>query len=204
MKKIFFIVSLVLSFFVSGNLSQALAVTTPSFPVCANPQGEILATYNSGTHGVPGDGTTYNGSDTVYKIDQDIILQCLCPDNGEGIQTNWWKVADLSESDINVLVSQGWILVPDGSAWGLSSAAYLAKNISFSCKSSNNNSTNSSSNSNGTSGGGGVGGGQILGASTILQAVLGLATTGSYPFILGVIIIGLIALSMGILLRFKK
>lgn len=164
---------------------KAFAVVPPTFPVCSNPQGTLKTSYDSGTHGVPGNSSNFTGKDSVYTLSGDTLLQCLCADNGQGVQTNWWKVSSLTTDEIAVLISQGWTQVPDGSAWGLDSAPYLAKNINYSCSS------------------GGTGGPEVLGAST--GDVLGLATTGNSLFILSVILAGVAFIGTGILLnRIKK
>ncbi len=117
----------------AATAQPAQAVTVPTFPSCTATQGTIIAYYPNGTHGVPGDPTTYTGSDTVYEVDGVRVLQCLCPDNGEGVQTLWWQYGQLSDEDLSILQNQGWIWIPNGSAWGLNDAPYLTKNSSFSC-----------------------------------------------------------------------
>lgn len=156
----------------------------PSFPACPNPGGEVIADYASGVHGVPGDSTTYTGKDIVYKLNDTQVVQCLCADPGEGIQTLWWKVPELSKEDKKNLIAQGWIRVPNGALWGLDEAEYYAKNSSYSCttggdgghvdgsSSSNGGSSSSSSSSSSNSSG------SILGAST-------LAATGNWSSIAG-------------------
>lgn len=165
---------------------KSLAVNIPSFPSCVNPQGEIKVSYESGTHGIPGDLATYSGKDTVYKLSDETLAQCFCAANGDGIQTNWWKVSSLSDPDIQTLKNQGWNYIPNGSLWGLESVPYLAKNSTFSCK-------------------GGVGGGEVLGASTTAtKGVLGLASTGNALYIVSVISSGLLLLAAGSILSIKK
>src|SRR5215210_7466089 len=83
--------------------TSALAVTTPSFPTCINPQGSVKASYSSGTHGIVGSTQEYTGSDSVYTLSDNTIVQCFCPVNGNGIQTDWWKIANLSDTDIKIL-----------------------------------------------------------------------------------------------------
>jgi len=146
------------------------AVTPPEFPSCVNPQGTVRVSYSSGTHGVPGVTTSYQGSDTVYNISDNALSQCLCTDDGEGIQTNWWKVSSLTANEIESFKSQGWILVPDGSVWGLENVAYLTKNANYSCR-----------------GIGGVGGGDVL----------GLAATGNIKVIYVLLLIGASSLFAG-------
>lgn len=151
-------------------------VNPPDFPSCVNPQGSVVASYSTGTHGVPGVTTAYQGSDTVYKITNEILSQCLCTENSEGIQTNWWKVSSLSSNDIESLKTQGWVFIPDGSAWGLDSSAYLAKNSNYSCR-----------------GIGGIGGGEVL----------GLAATGNIKTIYLLIVLGIISLTLSYFLKRK-
>lgn len=182
----FTVVSIVV--LLSAFVGNAYAVTAPTFPVCANLAGQVRASYDSGTHGVAGNTSTFTGKDTVYTLTDNTLAQCLCTNSGEGIQTNWWKVSSLTEDEKNILISQGWILIPDGSAWGLETGPYFAKNSSYACTSSNAV--------------GGASTGSVLGAST--KAVLGLATTGNIVFILTVILTGFALLGSGISLSFKK
>ena len=165
------------------SVSNARAQTIPSFSSCVNPQGSLKASYSQGTHGVPGDTNTYTGSDSVYTLSGDTLVQCLCTDNGQGIQTNWWRISSLTQDEIAVLISQGWTQVPDGSAWGLDQAPYLIKNSSFACFP-------------------GTGGSEVLGAST--SDVLGLATTGNSLFILSVILAGVTFIGFGGLINKLK
>ncbi len=113
--------------------SAAYAITTPSFPVCTNPQGSLKVSYSTGTHGVVGDPTNYKGSDAVYTLSGETLVQCLCVEDGRGIQTNWWKVSGLTDSNIESLKSQGWFYIPNGSLWGLENAPYVAINSVYSC-----------------------------------------------------------------------
>ncbi len=165
---------------------KSLAVNTPSFQSCINPQGEIKVSYESGTHGIPGDSATYTGRDTVYRLSDETLAQCFCSANGDGIQTNWWKVSSLSDDEVETLRSQGWNYIPNGSLWGLEDAPYLAKNDRYSCA------------------GGGIGGGDVLGASTTAGKALGLATTGNALYIVSVISSGLLLLAAGSILSIKK
>ena len=173
------------------------AVTPPEFPSCVNPQGTVRVSYSSGTHGVPGVTTSYQGSDTVYNISENALAQCLCTIDGEGIQTNWWKVPQLSSDEIENFKTQGWIFVPDGSVWGLDQAAYLAKNSNFTCRltGGGESSSNSSSNSNNGSSVGGV---------SSIGDILGLAATGNIRVIYGLFFTGLLSLMMGYLLKQKR
>ena len=115
---------------------QIFAATPPSFPACANPQGIVTSSYPSGSFGIVGKEGNFQGSDTVYKLSGESLTQCFCSVDGSGVQTNWWKVSSLTSEEINDLIAKGWILVPDGSAWGLDAGPYLAQNANYSCGSS--------------------------------------------------------------------
>jgi len=104
------------------------------FPACPRPRGTTKAFYREGTHGIPGSQQTYTGSDIVYSFNEDNFVQCFCPDNGNtGIQSNWLSINSLSEDFIDNLKKMGWVLVEDGSLWGLSPKSYLTQNLHFSC-----------------------------------------------------------------------
>lgn len=128
------------------------ALEVPPFTACPAPGGTIIASYSDGTHGVPGDPTTYTGSDIVYQLNQSQVVQCLCPPNSAGVQTWWWKAGELSPDDEATLLNQGWIYIPTGATWGLEDEPYYAKNIAYSCT--------------GTGGTGGTGGGSGSGGSS--------------------------------------
>lgn len=167
--------------------SEAKAVDTPVFPSCTNPQGTIKANYSSGTHGIVGNIGNFSGQDTVYQLDSNNVVQCFCPSNGQGVQTNWWKADQLSESDINILRNQGWSYIPNGALWGLDSSPYLAKNSDFSCQDV------------GSAGGFSSSGGQgsVLGVNSIL----GLASTGNNMLFHSLPLMGLLFLILGLVLR---
>ena len=117
-----------------STVKQASAIVDPPIFSCTSPIGVVKSNYENGTHGVPGSITTYTGSDSVYQIDDDHVLQCLCiADSADGIQSNWWKAKGLSESDISYFQRRGWVFVPEGNRWGLASDPYLVKNDSISC-----------------------------------------------------------------------
>jgi hypothetical protein len=170
------------------------AVNAPSFPVCASPQGTIKADYSSGTHGIVGSTEEYYGKDTVYQIDSKKLMQCFCPSSGgSGIQTNWWKIPDLSDSEIKILNSQGWVYIPNGALWGLEETPYMAINSNYSCALATGD--NASSN---------------LDSSTAVAAiiskageVLGLASTGSSALFYSLFIAGIASLLIGLLLSKK-
>lgn len=158
------------------------AVEVPAFPSCASPRGEVRVQYSDGTHGIVGSTSTYVGSDVVYTVTDDTILQCFCSVDGTGIQTNWWNASSLSEDQVAVLKAEGWFYVPAGNLWGLEASPYVAKNTSYSClpspsasptpAPSSSNSSNNSSSSSSSSDSNGTGGGST-------GSVLGLATTGN-------------------------
>lgn len=154
MKKLLFIVTFILLFF--GASSSASAYSVPSFPSCTNPSGNIKVEYVSGQHAIVGENALREGSDKVYSLFDGNTLQCFCPENGSGIQTNWWKITgNLSQNDINSLKNQGWHYIPSGRDWGLSADPYLAKNENYNCKNNGGGGGSSSSSS-------GVGGGGVL------------------------------------------
>lgn len=154
---------------------QVKAVDTPHFPSCSNPEGTIKADYPGGTHGIAGNSTEFKGSDKVYTLSDNTLQQCFCSIDGAGIQTNWWKASSLTQGQIEVLKKDNWVLIPDGSLWGLQNAPYLAKNSNYSCS------------------GGGTGG-EILGAS------ISLPKTGAESIWL---IIALASLVSGLVILFK-
>ena len=176
----FFIVLTVFLFILTVSVQNASAVTTPDFPACNNPPDSIRAEHNDGVHGVAGNVSEYRGKDTVYNVNGGNFLQCLCTEDGEGIQTNWWKISSLSDTDVQVLKNQGWHYIVDGALWGLDNAPYMAKNNEYACRESLS----------------GIGGGDVL----------GLATTGNKALLYSLIIIGAgsILLLIGLLMRRVK
>lgn len=198
MKKIFFAVILGLILSIASQTKAFASFNMPSFPTCVNPQGTIIANYNSGTHGIAGNTSTYTGFDTVYQFADGAYTQCFCPFTGSGIQTNWMKANGISDSDLKDLENQGWIYEPAGDLWGLTNDPYLALNSSYSCNtsqaivesataqssgSSNSSSSNSSHNDPGVS---------------------QLAITGNIVLILGLLTAGIISLISGFLLKLRN
>ncbi|OGK43977.1 hypothetical protein A2957_02760 [Candidatus Roizmanbacteria bacterium RIFCSPLOWO2_01_FULL_38_11] len=179
-KTIFSAIALALLLWVST--SFALAVEIPNFPSCLNPQGDLKASYSSGTHGVVGRTQSYSGSDKVYQLSDATLTQCFCSSNGEGIQTNWWKTSGLTNDEVEILKRSGWFYVPNGALWGLDSEPYLAKNIEYSCLAI---------------------GGSVLGTSDsdLKGKVLGLASTGSKEKIYDFWLAGLLLLTYGVWLK---
>lgn len=173
------------------------AIEVPDFPSCASPRGDIQASYGTGVHGIVGSSAVYTGSDTVYRISDTAVTQCYCAENGQGIQTDWWKADGLSETDIKVLGTQGWIYVPAGELWGLSTGPYVAKNISYSCLPAQAGLPGSSSAGSpgsvaGVHDAGGIGGGEDEGD------ILGLAATGDSLFVYSVFAVGFALLVSGV------
>lgn len=159
--------------------SSVSAVNDPPLFSCTAPVGTITAQYNSGVHGIAGSTATYEGSDVVYTIDEKYVLQCFCPSTGStGIQSNWWRIDTLSESERESFIRRGWVFIPDGSKWGLQASEYLVRNAEFSCagvgggSSSSNGSSNSSHTSSNDAGVGGGSSqeGEVLSATSILAA----------------------------------
>ncbi len=174
--------------------SPVYAISTPTFPSCVSPQGSIKVSYSSGTHGIVGSGETYTGTDAVYTLTQDTLTQCFCSSTGEGIQTNWWKASSLSESEVNVLKSLGWIYVPAGQLWGLEVAPYVALNSKYSCLPGSSSNTSSGDSNRGD--GNGTGGGEVLGVET--GDVLGLAATGDIYLVYTSFALGIGLIYLGI------
>ena len=111
-------------------------VSLPYFPRCPSPGGTLVVSYSEGWHWIVGDPALKWGSDSVYHIGSNNYVQCYCPLNGntgQGIQTNWLKISNISEDQKNQLLSQGWILVENGADFGLPQGVYLAKNSFFTC-----------------------------------------------------------------------
>ena len=160
-------------------VNPVYAVTVPSFPACTAPQGEVKVRYSDGTHGIVGSTANYTGADTVYTVSGDTLVQCFCPKDGStGIQSNWWRASQLSESDIQTLKNDGWNYIPNGANWGLEDAPYVVKNNEFACR-------------------GGTGGGQVQSA-VAENVVLGLANTGNTMMLIGTGVAGLGLLLLGL------
>jgi hypothetical protein len=155
MKKAILSLFVITSAFLFSTNSVA-AINLPEFPSCAAPEGTLIADYKDGYHGVIGQSQAIFGSDRVYKLDDQRVLQCFCyPDDGSrfGIATVFWKFGQqLTSQDIDSLKNQGWFYIPSGSLWGLDTDPYVARNYEFTCR--------------GDDGDGGTGGGEVLGVST--------------------------------------
>ena len=123
------LVSLVL---LVGNV--AAQVSPPDFPACSQQDGPgDRAHYESGLHQIPGGGLL-EGSDDVYTLGSGNYLQCYCPTEGdEGNQTDWWRIEELSQEEIDQFLAQGWLFEENGLQWNLEDASYLARNSESSC-----------------------------------------------------------------------
>lgn len=122
--------------FPKAKIHSSNSVSLPTFPRCPNPGGTLVVSYPEGWHWIVGDPQLKWGSDSVYHIGNNNYVQCYCPLNGvtdQGIQTNWLKVSNITETEKNQLLAQGWILVGNGADFGLPQGAYLAKNSFFTC-----------------------------------------------------------------------
>lgn len=196
MKKALLIISLVISI-LGLSVPKANAQTLPTLTTCLAPNGTLKTSYDTGTHGVPGDTNTYSGSDKVYTVSDNYTMQCFCAENGNGVQTDWVKTSVLSEDEIKVYTNSGWIYIPSGAPWGLSDTPYIAKNSSFSCKSSGGSSSGTSSSSNDA---------RVGGASASNNnggSVLGLANTGNTAFIVSLLTAGFASLTVSLFLKKK-
>lgn len=179
------------------------AVEIPPFPTCSNPSGTVTSSYPSGTFGIAGREGSFQGSDIVYTLSPDTVTQCFCAADGSGVQTNFWKVTSLTSQEINELIADGWIFIPDGSVWGLSASPYLAKNADYSCTSGGGgSSSNGGGSSNGSSNNNS--GGSVLGSNTSVGQVLGLAATGNLQAIIFLLILGFVFTATGTFILRKK
>lgn len=188
---------------------SAHALTTPTFPACANPQGIVKVEYSEGAHGIAGDTNPHTGTDSVYTLNADTLTQCFCSIYGNGIQTNWWKVSSLTDEEVDILKKEDWIFIPDGALWGLEAAPYLAKNNPYGCEpqesvqgaSTNNSSNNQSDPSQNSSSQ--TSSGDVLGATTnAAGSVLGATGNASLFYLSG--IMGIFFLSTGLWLKVKR
>ncbi len=163
----------------------SIRVSTPTFPICTNPQGVIKVSYSEGVHGIPGDSKTYTGEDTVYTLTNDTLTQCFCSDDDEkGIQTNWWRASSLSSEEIDYLRNLGWVYIPNGANWGLSESPYMAKNTIYSCNEDGHNDEDDDDNDNDENKDDEVIGMQLgAGMYEPIGGILGLAATGDAPIV---------------------
>ena len=184
------VITLVTAFMLFASPGSVYAVDAPSFLACLNPFGTVIASYDEGVHGIVGDWVEHKGSDKVYRINDDTLIQCFCEDNGNGIQTNWWRILGINQNDIDSFVKQGWTFIPTGAPWGLTGDPYLAKNSSYDCNGGEDNN--------------GTGGGNVLSSSTSSSSagsILGLAATGDNAKVCGLLSLGVSIISLGFLLK---
>ncbi len=131
-KKIIIAISLIL--FTTLSALPAHAEKLPNFGSCVNPQGKVLASYDTGKHGILGKRELISGSDAVYQSSERGVTQCFCPEDGNGIQTNWLDASKLTGTEIETWKKDGWTYFATGSSWGLEDVPYLAKNTDYACK----------------------------------------------------------------------
>jgi hypothetical protein len=168
----------------------------PSFDSCHNPVGSVQADYSTGQHAIVGVIGLQNGSDKVFSNGNNNYTQCFCPSSGNGgIKTNWLAAGNISKEDKNVLITQGWNYIENGTDWGLSNQPYLAKNIEFSCGGSGGGGEGGGGGTGGGSSSGGQGGigggGEVLGISTLANTS---SDISKYQILLTILLsIGLIA-----------
>jgi len=93
-------------------------------PSCLNPTGTLKISYPEGWHQIVG-GSLLWGSDIVYSLDSIDFLQCYCGEDGQGIQTYWWR------TELESLL--GWFS-ENGVQWDLGEFHYLALNTPYSCQ----------------------------------------------------------------------
>ncbi len=161
--------------------AQAQQPASPPQATCITPSGEIIVSYENGTHGIVGNPSTFVGRDDVYSLGEEGALQCFCAEDN-GIETIWWgSIQNLTREQIAGFTSSGWILVPNGFLWGLEAKPYLTKNTNYTCSSSVQGGTVQST-SDSTSG-------DVLGIST-------LPATGSVSQIL--MLFGLVLTGVGV------
>ena len=189
-----------LSFLVFFSIRPAFAQSTPINPpqtTCITPTGDKIVTYLDGIHGIPGNLQTFTGRDEVFVLGNDDALQCFCATDGGGVETIWWSsFTGLTQDQIDGLISQGWMFVPDGSAWGLAAKPYLAKNTNYVCSGQTTTSTSSQTSTTSDN----TPPGQVLGVSTLAQ-------TGGKGLISTLIYAAFFLLILGLLLKlfsFKK
>lgn len=185
--KLLAVLSLLVFFSIKPAFAQNIPINPPQ-ATCITPTGEKIVTHLDGIHGVVGNLAAFTGRDEVFALGNDDALQCFCATNGNGVETIWWSsFGGLTQDQIDSLIAQGWIFVPDGSAWGLAAKPYLAKNTNYLCpgSTSTNNTSQTSSNTQP---------GQVLGVST-------LAATGGKGLITILILASAVWLVLGVLLK---
>jgi len=184
MKQIAFVLIVLISLLAAPRVVSAVG-NPPNFPSCSNPTASLKVSYENGQHAIIGETGLRSGKDQVYWVEGSVAIQCFCPENGDGVQTNWWNVPGITQNEIDSYKAQGWYFVPTGASWGLADDPYLAKNVNYSCKGENGGVPSQSS--------GGVGGGSSV-----------LAATGGNPKYIFAILLGSSLVIGGFMLRKKS
>jgi len=168
--------------------SASAQASPPTFASCSSPQATLRVSYPEGQHAIVGQNALQSGSDIVYDINVDQVLQCFCSDTGNGTQTNWWKADSLTQDEIDTLVKLGWHFVPSGSIWGLDSGAYVALNSDYACAAETSPSS-----------------GTVLATAAVTTStggsVLGLAATGNLLTTVFYALLGVTSLIIGVFLK---
>jgi hypothetical protein len=114
-------------------VQPVLAYEVTDFGSCLNPQVSANQVNTGSDHGVVGySGVAFSGTDSIYLLSSNNVMQCLCTDNGQGYQTSWVSANNYSSSEIPNFQSEGWNYFEDASNWGLQ-GAYLAKTEKYMC-----------------------------------------------------------------------
>ncbi len=138
MKKAIFLLSLT-ALFLLATKSAAAVVT---FDHCCkvdcnrlNRLPNVVACYESGTHGIIGQSETHTGADYVKKLGNYNLFQFFCgtsPSEGVHCEVSLWKLAKDKECP------SGWILLEDPyPEWGdylKPGANYCVKTITLPCR----------------------------------------------------------------------
>lgn len=129
------IATIILFLFVTLIVSAqpVMAYEVTDFGSCLNPQASASQVNTGSDHGVVGyPNQGFSGTDSIYSLDSNNVMQCLCADNGQGYQTTWLSTNNYSDSELSTFESQGWTYFADASNWGLT-GSYLAKTDTYSC-----------------------------------------------------------------------
>src|SRR3989442_482923 len=93
------------------------------FPSCPHPGGTLISEFKDGLHQIAG-GSLIEGSDFVFKLEDNLFIQCFCPKTGNnGIQSTWVHESLLTSSKQQRLLDRGFIKISNGLDWGLTSGA---------------------------------------------------------------------------------
>lgn len=109
----------------------------PVLPHCPKPGGDLIVNYDSGLHQIPGNGLL-EGSDKVFRVGDNLFVQCYCPPEESGINTGieaqWIHESYLTPEQEQFVQSLGWLRIEDGTQWGLPAGVYFVNNNFFKCK----------------------------------------------------------------------